>query len=304
MRKVGNLGRNKGFTLIELLVVIAIISILAAMMLPALKEVKSKAQRATCSNRIRQVFLGHTLYMNDWKNWLPRADGGATSYRYSNYADAGLREVWLSYWSSGIRYCPTVSSYCNGGSGALNWGPKHQYDESQLHWGYYQPLQDNNFVSRCMYGAASDGFVRPYRKGPTRYVNSPPNGYTSWDDRTPDTLELLPLITDYNFKMRNASPYPFMVSHSGGAGKQESTQSRLDWAGIFPRGSNSVWRDGHVEWNAWTGYVRAFRAVATGRNPISDDPGWAWAMPDAATSVWTWAKKSKKVYLTENLPSI
>lgn len=63
--------RNSKFTLIELLVVIGIIAILAALLLPALKNAKDMANRIHCANNLRQNSLILNCYTDDFNGWYP-----------------------------------------------------------------------------------------------------------------------------------------------------------------------------------------------------------------------------------------
>ena len=74
--------KQNRFTLIELLVVIAIIAILAAMLLPALGNTKMKAREATCAGNQRQMYLGYTMYVADYADYLPGNGSDGKNYYY------------------------------------------------------------------------------------------------------------------------------------------------------------------------------------------------------------------------------
>ncbi len=59
---------KKAFTLIELLVVIAIIALLIGILLPALGQARSTAQRMVCSSTLRSIGTAQAIYTGDYKD--------------------------------------------------------------------------------------------------------------------------------------------------------------------------------------------------------------------------------------------
>jgi len=133
-------GRD-AFTLIELLVVIAIISILAAMLLPALSAAKEKARTVICLSNMKQIGVAINIYADDHNDNLVPAE-------YNVRNGAKYQEGW-----------PTI--LCHAKYLSASWAPTF----------YSMPVRKSVF--RC-----PSGIPEVYKFNPTS--RDDPEGAKAW----------------------------------------------------------------------------------------------------------------------------
>ena len=101
----------KNFTLVELLIVIAIITILAAMLLPALNAARAMAKSSFCLNNQKQLSFAFMAYQNDYGYDCPAyVSGGFGSFHQNVYVYIDKRASSPAYMPDNKTfYCPDTN---------------------------------------------------------------------------------------------------------------------------------------------------------------------------------------------------
>ncbi len=141
---------GRDFTLIEMLVVIAIISILSAILMPALIKARDTALSVSCQSNLRQLGMGVKLYSDDNRGWLPVAQyrlSGDMPYnwkgaiaQYTGGKTPNPINYWRDEFAEGLFLCPkweTAVSW-NRYAGGYAWNLYVGHSEDYI----YRPRQN------------------------------------------------------------------------------------------------------------------------------------------------------------------
>lgn len=108
---------KNGFTLVELLIVIAVISILAAMLLPAINTAREKAQQTKCLSNLKQLGLSIMLFLQDNEDRFPSQ--GSTPDPVTIQWD---EQLYPYYGNVSLLKCPKDNLLRTGGNSPRSYG--------------------------------------------------------------------------------------------------------------------------------------------------------------------------------------
>ncbi len=260
--------RHSAFTLIELLIVISIISVLMALLLPALSRARAAALKAVCAGNQRQAGIGFNAYMAENKSWVPRMRD--VSYFMAPYPGAITDTSYMDQMlAPGIRHCPTYSYTQTPG---VNFGGYN------LHFSYTLPLLNSEYAAGpagddyftwMRNRISTDPFIAYVRLVPGHSISGIPP-HNTW---AADPIAGFPILSDRNSYSTWGGVVSTTASHKADGTPSYTQPADADFWNTGITGGNNLWLDGHVEWHNYVPAETCYYPVT--RNLMNaDNAGW------------------------------
>jgi len=247
------------FTLIELLVVIAIIAILAAMLLPVLSKVRTKAQGIYCMNNLKQLQLSWTLYADDHNGRLPPNLAGSYGSWVGGQMKLGIVGIGDDSTNSALLLDPEKSVM---GPYVKNYQVfRCPADKSQVRVG-------RNILHERVRSMSMNNWINGYDLGAADFII-----YQKMTDFIrPAPVDTWVLIDEHEDSINDAMFGVDMRTFG-------SALAVIDWPAHYHNGSGGLsFVDGHSEIHKWID-PRTLKPVTgrdLGREPSPNNPDFIW----------------------------
>jgi prepilin-type N-terminal cleavage/methylation domain-containing protein/prepilin-type processing-associated H-X9-DG protein len=219
----------RAFTLIELLVVIAIISVLAALLLPVLGGVKTRAQGTQCLSNLRQLHLGWVAFISDHEDNLPPINDTPQAGKDAQ------NPSWVAGW---LRTANEAGDKSDGFNAQLLVSP--QYSE----FGSIGTYVQNPIAYQCP--GDKSGRVR------SMAMNSYMNGSGVWQDSNYVTFRKLGEVHNPSDTWVLLDEREDSINDGYFAVDITARYTILDYPASYHNGSgNLTFADGHAESHRW-----------------------------------------------------
>lgn len=243
--------RETGFTLVELLVVIGIISVLIAIIMPALQSAREAAKKASCLSNLHQIALMFRIYENDNAGWYPDRRTITPLALYYNGAPVDYRaEVLPLMRDYNIFYCPSFTT----GIG-------------QSPYEAWNGIGSSTGQCGCGYAIAA-GFIRA--AGLSTFYCLQQNG--TYQAMTSGSSSF---GNNYSFATRSndiADPADIVIADDWATSAAGSATNRKPAFLMHPGGANCLFADDHAEWRP----VNALRCQLQDTNNSTPDLAYFW----------------------------